>query len=119
MAEEKSFSDLLDELRPKVHWKVSLHDESKQIYRQVQKTYFEPLSLNACKMDIRTFYQSASPTTVNNLVIALTEDKNRLFDDTLFSESRKHALGFFLECYNSPHTLIEENEEEEERAHVI
>lgn len=94
MADEKSFSELLDELRPKIHWKVSLHDESKQIYRQVQKTYFEPLSLNACKMDIRTFYQSASPTTVGNLVMALTEDKNRLFDDTLFSESRKHALGF-------------------------
>lgn len=94
MADEKSFAELLESLKSEIHWKVSLHDETKQIYRQVSRSFFEPLSLTACKMEIRSRLHLAAPTTISNLVTAITEDQGRLFDDALFCESRKRAIGF-------------------------
>lgn len=64
------------------------------IYRQEQKTYFEEISPTYCRMEVRKVFEYATPSTISNLTTALLEDADRLFDDSLFIESRKRSVGF-------------------------
>lgn len=89
-----SFPDLLEPLQAEINWKVVLRDNTRTIYRQIKNTYFEELSTEACKMEVRKRYTFATPSTIGSLTTALMEDHERLFDDGLFLQSRCHAIGF-------------------------
>ena len=88
------FSELLESVKQDINWKVVLKGDTKKIYRQIRKTYFEEVSQSLCRMQVRNQLKLATPSTISNLTTALIEDSDRLFDDTLFLESRKRGIGF-------------------------
>jgi phage/plasmid-associated DNA primase len=91
---ECDFTDMLKQVREEIHWKIALHDDSRIIYRQNPRGYFEELSFTTCKMEVRKIFKLATPATIANLVNAILEDEERLFDDALFLESRRRGIGF-------------------------
>lgn len=90
------FYEILEAVKPDISWKVCLRDTEKTIYRQIDKTYFEEISTEACKMELRDLEQLefATPSTIGSLVTALTEDSKRLIDEALFIEQRRSCIGF-------------------------
>jgi len=86
--------EMLERLKPKITWKICLKDTAKTVYRQIEKTYFETVTKEACRMEVRDFYELAASATIAGLTDALLEDSKRLFSDDLFLESRKHGIGF-------------------------
>jgi phage/plasmid-associated DNA primase len=94
MSEQLSFAEMLEALKSKINWKVSLKNQAKFVYRQIGKTYFEEITDAQAKMQVRAHFKLATPATVASLVTALCEDTERLFDDSVFLESRKTCVGF-------------------------
>jgi phage/plasmid-associated DNA primase len=90
---ETNFQDMLAALIPDIPWKISLNG-CKTIYRQMNQTYFEEITPDQCKMEVREYYELATPSTIASLVTALCEDRNRLLDDGLFREARRKGIGF-------------------------
>jgi len=91
---EFDFTDMLQQITEEIPWKIALHEDSRTIYRQNNRGYFEELSLTSCKMEVRKVFKLATPATIGNLVNALLEDDARIFDDALFLESRRRVVGF-------------------------
>ncbi len=94
MSEDIGFKEMLQQLREDINWKIALNNNAKMIYRQYRNTYFEEINEEQARMEVRTHFEYATPATVSNLVKALCEDSERLIDDTIFIESRRHAVGF-------------------------
>lgn len=94
------FPDMLKELKTQIRWKITLRENSRMVYRPVNGSYYNEMSLNACKMEVRDYFKYATPTTVANLTLSLLEDSDRLFDDALFLESRKRIVGFENEVFD-------------------
>jgi phage/plasmid-associated DNA primase len=88
------FEDMLRITEPQIKWKIALKDDDRSVYRPVANTYFEKISLSACRMEIRTLWPYCLPTVVSNITNSLLEREDRLFDDTLFLECRKRLVGF-------------------------
>lgn len=95
-----SFPEMLKQIESRVLWKIALHEDSRQVYSPIDRSYYEKLSLTACKMEIRKLFKYATPSTVNNLTQALLEDRERVFDDLRFLESRKKVIGFLNGVYD-------------------
>lgn len=91
------FAEQLELLKPEINWKVTLLDEQRIVYRQIKKTFFEKLTLAACKMYVRDVdgFSLCTPATINSLVQALLEDSERMFDNGLFLVSRQSSVGFY------------------------
>ena len=99
MSDEKlisgmSFPEMLEVARPEINWKVTLRESGRTIYRQVNKSFFEEITPDMCRMETRDLFPLSTPSTTSSLVTALLEDRERLFDDSLFRDSRKAAIGF-------------------------
>lgn len=94
-----NFEELLADVIPNITWKICLNG-SKTVYRQMNQTYFEEITLDQCKMEVREYYELSTPSTVASLVTALCEDRNRLIDDGLFRDSRRKRIGFLNGVYD-------------------
>ena len=94
------FPELLDTLRDKIKWKVSLTEDDKEIFTQEKKGYFRSLSIEECKMLVRDHFKNATPSTVNNLTVALIQDTKRLFDKDLFIDSKRDTIGFLNNTFD-------------------
>lgn len=91
---QDAFGDMLDELKAVINWKIAIRDTDVTIYRQVDRKYFERIAKPLCKMEVRGHFQKVTSSLVSGMCDALIEDKERLFDDELFLESRKRIVGF-------------------------
>lgn len=92
----QEFHEILKDVKGQVTWKVTQRGEDKAIYSQEKPGFFLELSPAICKTSLRDIetLTFSNPSTISNLVTALLEDSNRLFDDGLFRECRKRIVGF-------------------------
>lgn len=91
---EPRFSDLLNDIQPKINWKFAIQGEALSAYRQVDNRYFEPLSRPLAKMEVREHLPGVTPSQISAIVDALLEDKERLFDDAIFIKDKRRIIGF-------------------------
>lgn len=92
--ERMEFGDMLESLIPQINWKLAHEGEVKRIFKQEKAGYFQEVKLNEARILVRSVFKFATPSSINALTTALTEDGERLFDLTLFKESRKRVVGF-------------------------
>ena len=93
-SQKMGFPEMLEALKPEVNWKISMRKNDKVVFQQVDKTYFEEIPEEMCRMLVRTHFETATPSTVASLAKAITEDSKRLFDEKLFLGCRENVVGF-------------------------
>ena len=93
-SQKMGFSEMLESLKPVLNWKISMRKNDKVVFQQVDKTYFEEIPEEMCRMLVRTHFETATPSTVASLAKAITEDSKRLFDEKLFLGCRENVVGF-------------------------
>lgn len=91
---------MLEELIPQINWKIALEGGEKRMFTQEKTGYYTELSKEEAKINVRNIYKLATPSTINALTQALTEDAERIFDLALFRTSREHIVGFLDSCYD-------------------
>lgn len=91
--EKTSFADMLKEIQPQIHWKITVKDDTVQIYRP-DGGHFEQITPKQARMEVREHFPHVVPAVINSLTVALLEDSGRLFDDDLFLFFRGRVIGF-------------------------
>lgn len=97
---EKSFADLLNDLKSRINWNITFEGDQKRIFTQQDDGYFLEITKEEGKMMIRDSLPLATPATVNNLCLALLEDRERLIDAALFRRSREKIIGLLDGCFD-------------------
>ena len=99
--EAGSFAKMLNKLRAKLTWRVYLVNGNRFIYRKTEAGYYEtlvgpenPKDTLRCKMEIRSYFRNAPPSTIDNLFQAILQDESRLIDGVLFVKARERGLPF-------------------------
>jgi phage/plasmid-associated DNA primase len=100
--ESEIWEKILEDTSQKIKWKFTIKDKDRRIFAP-KDGYFEELSKEETKLEIRGIFKSARPATVASLVDALLEDPDRRLDENLFLKSRERVIGFLNGVFDLHH----------------